>query len=153
MDSNHKKSEVKVVFIRNGFHTTLLHKTRKKNSLSIWNWIPINGLCKNKNQKPKYPKFLNPSRCPKMYNTSTVGQYCTFGQYFINYKKVKEHPMYIHIQSSEVKKVPTGFMRQHVWLSESCLGQSWGSWTRRWPLPYLAQCEGHSCSLCVSVNV
>lgn len=28
-DSNHEKSEVKVVFIRNGFHTTLLHKTRK----------------------------------------------------------------------------------------------------------------------------
>lgn len=27
-DSNHDKSEVKVVFIRNGFHTTLLHKTK-----------------------------------------------------------------------------------------------------------------------------
>lgn len=29
-DSNHDKSEVKVVFIRNGFHTTLLHKTGKQ---------------------------------------------------------------------------------------------------------------------------
>lgn len=37
-DSNHDKSEVKVVFIRNGFHTTLLHK--QENSLSIWNCIP-----------------------------------------------------------------------------------------------------------------
>lgn len=29
-DSNHEESEVKVVFIINGFHTTLLHKTRKQ---------------------------------------------------------------------------------------------------------------------------
>lgn len=35
---NHEKSEVKVVFIRNGFHTTLLHKTRI-NSPSIWNHV------------------------------------------------------------------------------------------------------------------
>lgn len=34
-DSNHEKSEVKVVFIRNGFHTTLLHKTRKKQSVHL----------------------------------------------------------------------------------------------------------------------
>lgn len=44
-DSNHEKSEVKVVFIRNGFHTTLLHKTRKTARLFGIESPPKNGLC------------------------------------------------------------------------------------------------------------
>lgn len=34
-DSNHEKSEVKVVFIRNGFHT-LLHKTKQTDHLELY---------------------------------------------------------------------------------------------------------------------
>lgn len=58
-------------------------------------------------------------------------------------KKVKNIQCTYTYSSKKSKKVPIGFMRQHVWLSESCLGQSWGSWAARWPLPCLAQCEGH----------
>ena len=79
-DSNHEKSEVKVVFIRNGFHTTLLHKTRK--SLPIWNLIPINEQQK-KGNNIQNNKLFHLSKCPNVYNISVIELYCTFGQYFI----------------------------------------------------------------------
>lgn len=67
-DSNHEKSEVKVVFIRNGFHTTLLHKTRK--SLPIWNLIPINEQCKNR-KRVTISKIINFFICPNVQTCTT----------------------------------------------------------------------------------
>lgn len=97
MDSNHEKSEVKVVFIRTGFHTTLLHKTRKQSAHL--------ELCFQNMDRVKTEKSNNIQNNP--VQTCTISPsllYCHFGQYLIDKKKkkVKQHPMYIHIQVSEI---------------------------------------------------
>lgn len=65
-DSNHEKSEVKVVFIRNGFHTTLLHKTKQSVHLELYS----KKMDHVKTDRVTISKIIDFFICPNVYNIS-----------------------------------------------------------------------------------
>lgn len=65
-DSNHEKSEVKVVFIRNGFHTTLLHKTKQSVHLELYS----KKMDHVKTDRVTISKIIDFFFCPNVYNIS-----------------------------------------------------------------------------------
>lgn len=105
-DSNHEKSEVKVVFIRNGFHTTLLHKTRKQSVHLELYFQKMDHVKTEKGNNIQNNSFFHLSKCPNVYNIPIMVLYCTFGQYLIDKRKsertsnVHTHRVYWNLKRS-----------------------------------------------------